>query len=125
MPLPNTSEELQKHWGPVMKDFGVPPWIFERWLKTPNKKYHCAFCGHHGTLEDDFSIPMDVPDLGDPKNPTIPKLVQCCPSCREYKGITPCIPNPLMGECDWGCTWGEIEEIPEGGIMSRIPEEAP
>lgn len=50
------------------------------WEANSNREYHCVFCSRHGS-ESNFR-----------RNSL---SILCCPKCREYKGIEPCLKGEL------------------------------
>lgn len=55
------------------------------WVADPDRRYHCIFCGLHGDVNT-FCVDASGHE------------VFGCPKCREYKGMSPCIP----GKCEGG-----------------------
>lgn len=77
-------------WG---KKAGVSPEAWERW--KADKVFHCVFCRWHGT-EEDFPTVLGVLKGLVVKVIDGDRRIPMCPSCKEYRGIEPCLKDCEM-----------------------------
>ncbi len=68
----------------------VTPEDWNKWKNNPQRPWYCAFCGKHGKFND-FLNTLE-------SSPGAVRAIFGCGSCRDYKGMEPCIPD----KCHWG-----------------------
>jgi len=76
---------LEEHWASWAEVSKVLHKKYQDWLNSPNRTYHCIYCGDHGTLSHFTHI---LPEAFPSK---ITHKVVGCERCKEYKGVEPCI----------------------------------